>query len=162
MTISRWPDSKSVLEGLLAMAADRGPRRPTVAEQERRKRSLRRNQLRRQREALVRRSRRRAAAWRGWPEFGERIVDRMIAGMDPGGWYGAHDIARIAGMGRHANGKVRQVLLPAGLVERASNPQWRGAVSPQKIMAGAVAEPRFVYRLTEKGEMYRAAVLLVW
>lgn len=93
--------------------------------------------------------------------WGDRIADRMLAGMEPGGWYGRGDLIRFAGVGRYARGKVQQYLLARGYVERARNPEWRRLPAPSEIMAGAEVEPEFLYRLTARGEMERAALMML-
>jgi hypothetical protein len=78
--------------------------------------------------------------------------------MKPGEWFGMGDIARMAGVDKSARGKVHQVLLRRGWVEKARNPAFRGILSPWKIMAGEEPEPLHLFRLTELGERVRDAL----
>lgn len=85
------------------------------------------------------------------PEPGQSITDRMLRAMKPGEWYGMGDIARMAGATRSERGKVHQVLLRRGWVEKATNSAYRGILNPQEIAAGAEPEPLHLFRLTEQG-----------
>ncbi len=89
---------------------------------------------------------------------GQSIADRMLRAMRPGEWFGMGDIARMAGVERSARGKVHQILLRRGWVEKADNPAYRGRLDPRQIMAGAEPEPQHLYRLTESGLRVRAGL----
>ncbi len=64
----------------------------------------------------------------------------MLAAVQPGQWYGMGDIARMIGATRSERGRVHQVLLRRGWVEKVRNPAYRGILSPWQIMAGAEPE----------------------
>lgn len=89
---------------------------------------------------------------------GQSIADRMLRVMRPGEWLGMGDIARMAGIHKSGRGKVHQVLLRRGWVEKARNPAFRGILDPWQIKAGAEPEPLHLFRLTELGERVRAAL----
>lgn len=89
---------------------------------------------------------------------GQSIADRMLQAMRPGAWYGMGDIARMAGIHKSGRGKVHQVLLRRGWVEKAKNPAFRGILNPWQIMRGAESEPQHLYRLTEAGLAAKAAL----
>ena len=80
----------------------------------------------------------------------------MIA-MQPDAWYGMGDIARMAGVGKSARGKVPQVLLRRAWVEKTTNPAFRRILDPWEIMRGGEPEPLHLYRLTALGLKVRAA-----
>jgi hypothetical protein len=82
---------------------------------------------------------------------GQSIADRMLQAMRPGEWYGMGDIARMARIHKSGRGKVHQVLLRRGWIEKAKNPAFRGTLDPWQIMAGAEPEPQHLYRLTDAG-----------
>ena len=82
---------------------------------------------------------------------GQSIADRMLQAMRPGAWYGMGDIARMAGTHKSSRGKVHQVLLRRGWIEKVKNPAFRGRLDPWQIMAGGEPEPLHLYRLTESG-----------
>lgn len=87
--------------------------------------------------------------------FGASMAERMVRAMEPGEWYGMGDIARAAGVGREARGKVVQRLIPLGLIEAAENVDANHG--PQK----ANEPPAKLYRLTAAGEALRGAIMLV-
>ena len=89
---------------------------------------------------------------------GQSIADRMLRAMRPDEWYGMGDIARMADVHKSARGKVHQVLLRRGWVEKARNPAFRGILDPWSIMAGVEPEPLHLFRLTELGLRLRAAL----
>jgi hypothetical protein len=93
------------------------------------------------------------------PLPGQSIADRMLRAMQPGGWYGQGDIARMAGVDASARAKVHQVLLRRRWIEKADNSAFRGTLNPWQIMAGAEPEPQHLYRLTESGLRVRAGLL---
>jgi hypothetical protein len=81
---------------------------------------------------------------------------RMLLAMEPGEWYGIRAIGRAIGIDRGSAFRVKQTLTQRGLIERAANPAWDGRRrSPYEIMAGAVQEPQWLYRLTPEGECAR-------
>jgi hypothetical protein len=82
---------------------------------------------------------------------GQSIADRMLQAMRPGAWYGMGDIATLAGVHKSGRGKVHQVLLRRGWIEKAKNPAFRGTLNPWQIMRGEESEPQHLYRLTEAG-----------
>jgi hypothetical protein len=90
---------------------------------------------------------------------GQSIADRMLQAMRPGAWYGMGDIAHMAGVHKSGRGKVHQVLLRRGWIEKAKNPAFRGILNPWRIMRGAESEPQHLYRLTESGLRVRAGLL---
>lgn len=117
--------------------------------------------LARQREARVARleARSRAASEARRPKPGDDIASRMIRAMEPNAWYGQGDVMRLAGAERHERGKLHQVLLKQGWVERARNPAWSDRrYSPQEIEAGADPPPQHLYKLTEEGVRRRAVL----
>lgn len=159
---------EEIIPALLALTADRkGPRRLTAKEAERRRKRQRMLKRRRRAKRVRERAARdTAAAYARKPRlwrlpFGARAHDRMLRRMVPGEWYGQRDIVRLAGCGREWSSKVHQVLRPQGLVERARNPAWRGPLNPLRIMAGEMPEPKYVYRLTAKGEAMRELLVLI-
>ena len=87
---------------------------------------------------------------------GQSIADRMLRAMQPGGWFGMGDIARMAGVDASARAKVHQVLLRRHWIEKADNPAFRGTLNPWQIIAGAEPEPKHLYRLTDAGLRVRA------
>lgn len=89
---------------------------------------------------------------------GQSIADRMLRVMRPGEWLGMGDIARMAGIHKSGRGKVHQVLLRRGWVEKARNPAYQGILDPWQIKAGAEPEPFHLFRLTELGERIKAAL----
>jgi hypothetical protein len=89
---------------------------------------------------------------------GQSIADRMLRAMKPGEWYGQGDIARMAGIHKSGRGKVHQVLLRRGWVEKTQNPAFRGILNPWQIMRGGEPEPQHLYRLTEAGMKAKAAL----
>ena len=89
---------------------------------------------------------------------GQSIADRILRVMQPGEWYGMGDVARMAGVGKSERGKVHQVLLRRGWVEKARNPAFRRILDPWQIMAGAEPEPLHLFRLTELGLRAKAAL----
>ena len=89
---------------------------------------------------------------------GQSIADRMLRAMQPGQWLGMGDIARMAGIYKSGRGKVHQVLLLRGWVEKVKNPAFRGRLDPWQIMAGGEPEPQHLYRLTELGLKVRATL----
>lgn len=110
--------------------------------------------LARQREARVARleAKSRAASEAKKPKPGEDIASRMLRAMKPDSWYGMGDLMRLAGADRTGRGKVHQVLLKQGWVERARNPAYSDRrYSPQEIEAGAEPQPQHLYRLTGDG-----------
>ena len=89
---------------------------------------------------------------------GKSIADRMLQAMRPGEWYGMGDIARMAGVHKSGRGKVHQVLLRRGWIEKAENPAFRGILNPWQIMRGAEPEPLHLYRLTKLGVRVKGAL----
>jgi hypothetical protein len=90
---------------------------------------------------------------------GQSIADRMLHAMTPGAWLGMGDIARLAGIHKSGRGKVHQVLLRRGWIEKAKNPAFRGNLNPWQIMQGGEPEPQHLFRLTEMGVKAKAALL---
>lgn len=81
------------------------------------------------------------------------IPERMLRVMKPGSWYGMGDLARLAGVSREGRGKVHQVMLRRGWIERQPNAAATGdRLDPWAIMGGAEPEPEWLYRLTPFGE----------
>ena len=55
-------------------------------------------------------------------------------------------------------GKVHQVLLQRGWIEKVKNPAFQGILNPWQIMQGGEPEPQHLFRLTEAGLKVRAAL----
>jgi hypothetical protein len=79
--------------------------------------------------------------------------------MAPGQWWSIGDICRALGLSwRHKSERkaidnaLRRHLVPAGAVAKAQNPDWQG---PGR------EEPRFLYRLTDRGEQAREGLMLL-
>jgi hypothetical protein len=89
---------------------------------------------------------------------GQSIAERMLRAMQPGEWLGMGDIARMAGVDRSARGKVHQILLRRGWIEKAANPAFRGQLNPWEIRRGGEPEPLHIYRLTELGLQIKAGL----
>lgn len=111
-----------------------------------------------QAEAAERRRAAQLARWREKAKPAFSIVDRMLRAMNPGRWYARSDLMRAAGANRTARGKVNQVLLARGWVERRRNPAFRGFERRGGYLP--IKEPEFLYRLTSAGEAQREMVLL--
>jgi hypothetical protein len=81
------------------------------------------------RQAAARHSERWAAFWRARYEklACETVRGRMILAMEPGCWYGRSDVVALIDGTRDQRGAVTRWLLAFGLVERAPNPEYRGA-----------------------------------
>lgn len=155
---------ESVIAGLLALAAEqangRGRRVRTLGEIEVWKKSWYRNRRKRELAAADRSKARQAIAnkakGRGVsPAFGDGLVERLAAAMDPGAWYGRKDLTRLVGVPLGHGAKVSQVMEPRGIVRRAANPGWA------PVRYGELQAPRWVYSLTPLGEALRDAVRLI-
>ena len=85
------------------------------------------------------------------------IADRILAAMQPGQWYGVRDLINGSGCTRDAvHAKLYQVLVRDGLATRAANPKWDGQRACRVGETRAVVEPRYLWRLTAKGEKRRS------
>lgn len=75
---------------------------------------------------------------------------RILARMAPGRWYAAADIGELTGLPRTSvQAIVHQRLERRGMVERGRNAQW----DPHRARRGMHgANPKFLWRLTAKGE----------
>jgi hypothetical protein len=83
--------------------------------------------------------------------------------MQPGKWYGRGDLIQMADLTRNDRGKVNQVLLHYGLVQRARNPEWKGTWGGNgMIRASDVLEPMWLYRMTPRGEAYCKLLRMLW
>jgi hypothetical protein len=87
---------------------------------------------------------------------GQSIAERMLRVMRPGEWVGMGDIARMAGVDRSGRGKVHQILLRRGWIEKAANPAFCGQLDPWEIRRGGEPEPMHLFRLTELGLRVKA------
>lgn len=84
------------------------------------------------------------------------IPERMLKAMHVGEWYGMGDLMRLVGADRTARGKVHQVMLKRGWIEKARNPAFTGEpMSPQAIAAGGEPQPQHLYRMTPAGEAHQ-------
>jgi hypothetical protein len=81
--------------------------------------------------------------------------DKLLVAMLPGCWHRRKEIVDAAGLSRSAHGKFNQELLPAGLVECARDPD-----GPARKLSRATGWP-WLYRLTWRGELERAAMALL-
>jgi hypothetical protein len=163
-------DVLGVLDELIALQAEgkgrftrKGDKRP-LWEVHAKMESQRRNREAKQSAAAGRAVERQAARRAKAPQLarlGERILDRMVSGMDPGAWYGRLDLVRMAGGERYARGKVLQAWR-AGWLERTANPGYRprGELAPEGGWL-TVEDAQWLYRLTEAGEALREAVRLL-
>jgi hypothetical protein len=163
-------DVLGVLDELIALQAEgkgrftrKGDKRP-LWEVEAMKASRRAGVARKRAAAAAKAVERQAARRRAAPQLarlGERILDRMASGMDPGAWYGRLDLVRMAGGERYARGKVLQAWR-AGWLERTANPGYRprGELAPEGGWL-TVEDAQWLYRLTEAGEALREAVRLL-
>ena len=84
---------------------------------------------------------------------------KVLRSMTPGEWWSIGDICRALGLSwRHKSERqaianaLRRHLVPAGAVEKAQNPDWQ---RPGR------EEPRFLYRLTDRGEQAREGLMLL-
>lgn len=76
-------------------------------------------------------------------------LNRLLLVMAPGHWYGAPEIGRAAGLARNSlHGTLYQRAVKNGLVDRARN-----AAFDPRLPNGI--EPRYLWRLTSKGEAVR-------
>lgn len=147
------PNPETIFEDLMAVVDGRAQRRREAAyranEAQRTKREARRQA------GLARAVERHAAAKvrPPRPAKGQDIASRMLAGMVPGEWYGAQDIAPS----REARSKVWQVLWVKGWIERALNPAWSPKRPIVENFAGAT-EPRWLWRITASGMAHLAAL----
>lgn len=142
-------DPQEMIATLLALAAER--RRPVKVPRKEvaRRCELRRRSMARKTRQAVDRSIARLKRPNTKRLFGERIVDRMVAAMEPGQWYGVPDLMVLIGGARSARGKVRQGLLRQGIVQRRRNAEY------QAPRYGARTQPKWLYRLTERGRLVR-------
>lgn len=140
----RLPDGATLFEEVIALAAaQRGPRRMTAGQLERMRQAKREKQ----------RARQRAATERWWAQrgkakvtpLGERWQDRCVRAMRPGEWYADRDLQILMHAGEDQ--PVQLVARKEGLIERRRNPDWKG-----QNRYGEMQQPKWLYRLTEKGE----------
>jgi hypothetical protein len=163
MADDEWrPEAGDMIATLLALAAEqRRPRRRPVKVVQKWLRTKRRIQEERERKATARRlaaqkgPERQRPLWGLIRPFGLRNIDRQLAVMEPGKWYGRGDVVRMVGLERYARDKISIVAHQKGAVQRRRNPAWT------PIRFGEPAEPLWLYRLTPYGEAWREAVLLV-
>lgn len=112
----------------------------------------RKNTLARKREVAAARIDAERKARQTRPAPGHDIASRMLRAMEPDKWYGMGDLMRLIGGERHERGKVHQVMVKRGWVEKARNPAYSDRrYSPDEIEAGAEPQPLHLYRLTEVG-----------
>jgi hypothetical protein len=81
----------------------------------------------------------------GFKPIGTRMYDRVVPLMLPGHWYSRGDLAHAAGLGVNGRGTISRMVERGGLLVRAPNPA-AGKGTPTR------PEPRWLYRLTPKGE----------
>jgi hypothetical protein len=84
---------------------------------------------------------------------------KTLCAMAPGQWWSIGDICRALGLSwRHKSERqaianaLRRHLVPAGAVTKAQNPDWQG---PGR------EEPKFLFRLTDRGEQAREGLVLI-
>ncbi len=170
----KLPTGTAVFAALAAMAKRerkrprRADRRARLMEQQARSvAAARRRRARLQREAQGRVAARlkseRAARGRAPLPYGS-LVGGIMRVMEPGHWYGARDIALMAGRtGDSTRATLIQKLMVQGLVERVQNPDWRPygcgptSVGTPQENATREVEPMWLYRLTPLGEAKQAA-----
>jgi hypothetical protein len=87
-------------------------------------------------------------------------IERIAIAMLPGHWYSKMDVVRSIGGGRGDGCRFEDTLRRRGLVVRGRNAAW-----PSKpICVGRTwrrVEPRYFYKLSPKGEMFRDWCILV-
>lgn len=90
---------------------------------------------------------------------GGSIEEFVLAAMIPGEWHASPDIAAALPMiaPRSLRSKMKQRLLPRGFIERIRNPEYRTLPGGARFQGLAI--PEYLYRLTEAGEIRRAAFL---
>jgi hypothetical protein len=99
--------------------------------------------------------------WRGVvSRRGGRVRDFMLADMEPGSWYGNPDLVALMAARGIPVGSVKMTkvrLLSAGLIERTKNPEFKPEHEGLNHFRGSdFVEPRYLYRLTQRGEQERA------
>jgi hypothetical protein len=100
-----------------------------------------------------------AAARRKAKRRRARVIDRIAAVMEPGGWYSRGDLVRGIGGGRSDRNRLEDTMRKRGLVKRGLNSAWPG----KRTGVGRtyrIYEPRWLYQLTELGKVYRELCLL--
>lgn len=104
---------------------------------------------------------RRRGRFRGvkWP-IGERAIDRIVLLMDPGRWYAGNDLLRGIGEPITSTGPRMLALRQKRLVVRRQNTAWPKVLN-LGMLCGTLTEPRWLYRLTELGEVTRGYLVLL-
>src|SRR3990172_9322677 len=86
-------------------------------------------------------------------------VERILAAMEPGAWYGVRDLVNTTGIPRKSVcAKIYQDMVGRGWVVRGRNPAWDGRWATRSDER-RVVEPEFLWRLTAAGEAKRMALL---
>jgi hypothetical protein len=109
--------------------------------------------------AALERSIGQAAARRQAKKKRTRIIDRIAAIMEPGGWYSRGDLVRAISGGRSDRNRLEDTMHKRGLVKRGLNSAWPG----KRTGVGRtyrIYEPRWLYQLTGLGISYREFCLL--
>lgn len=151
-TRRRWePDPDSILDSLLAAAANRGHGtrkgdKRTPAEIASVVAGKRHTVLRKQAEAMERRPKRARKMWHG-----ASGVTRLLRALQPGAWYGVGDMLKLSGLAHYFDSIVWQRLWPAGWIERARN----AAYDPALVIFSKAREPQWLWRLTATGTAER-------
>jgi hypothetical protein len=85
------------------------------------------------------------------------VTEQIFGTMQPGVWYASPDIARVSGTRYGTCKAVVFTWTREGWLERAQNPEWK---PPERV--GGRQEPKWIYRLTAKGERrHRIAAALL-
>ena len=152
----RMPDGASLFAELEALAAQ--PRRRRVPREHVMKieATKARNRKARQKAATDRwHAEKNARVLARRKPFGERWVDRCVKVMLPGEWYADRDL-QIA-MRAEEDQPVQVEPLRQGMIERRRNPEWKGQNRhPREVQA-----PKWLYRLTVRGEALRDLCLML-
>lgn len=162
MTSNDW----ALLEQWAVEGRARVEPEPSMAELQERarvkiKRKAEKDSAKRRAAAEAERLRRWQASTRGRAAArGATYLELIAAAMEPGQWYGQREIADA--LPNLSYGGIKYSLMQKGrtlaLIERAENSAASPGFNPILVRWGK-SEPRFLYRLTAKGEAFRAAFL---
>lgn len=104
---------------------------------------------------------------RNRPGLGNRLVDRIMALMEPGKWYGLEDLAKAAGLTHQQAGRVEQHFKEKGWATSVRSKAWDPEGRPADLAAqgigvarGSEFEPKRLWQLTEAGEAEKMKVAL--
>lgn len=139
----------SILDKILALQPPTDPEKP----------GKRGGRVRPEQKMALARSIARQAAGRQAKRKRTRVIDRIAAIMEPGGWYSRGDLIRAIGGGRSDRNRLEDTMRKRGLVKRGLNAAWPG----KRTGVGRthrIYEPRWLYKLTALGESYREFCLL--